>query len=93
VYEGMRTGLPLNKCLEILQKEEKFSRGWYAGVVGFAGKDISDYYVGIRSMLINSEKIYVYSGAGIVDGSDPEKEWEEIELKIKKYKKILKYEN
>jgi len=87
------SGLPLKKCLEILQKEEQFSRGWYAGIVGFAGKDISDYYVGIRSMLINSEKIYVYSGAGIVKGSDPEREWEEIDLKIKKYKKILKYEN
>lgn len=87
------SGLPLKKCLEILQKEERFSRGWYAGIVGFAGKDISDYYVGIRSMLINSEKIYVYSGAGIVEGSDPGREWEEIELKIEKYKIILKYEN
>ena len=87
------SGLPLKKSLEILQKEEQFPRGWYAGIVGFAGKDISDYYVGIRSMLINSKKIYVYSGAGIVKGSDPEREWEEIDLKIKKYKKILKYEN
>ena len=87
------SGLPLKKSLEILQKEEQFPRGWYAGIVGFAGKDISDYYVGIRSILINSEKIYVYSGAGIVKGSDPEREWEEIDLKIKKYKTILKYEN
>jgi len=86
------SGLPREKCVKILSDMEPFCRGWYAGVVGFAGKNVSDYYVGIRSVLMNSKKIYIYSGAGIVEGSDPEKEWEEIDLKIKKYKKILKYE-
>jgi len=86
------SGLPGDKCLKVLNNKEPFYRGWYAGAVGFAGKDVSDYYVGIRSILMNSKKIYVYSGAGIVKGSDPEREWEEIDLKIKKYKKILKYE-
>ena len=85
-------GLPLNKCLTLLRKGEAFQRGWYAGVVGFAGKDISDYYVGIRSILISGKNVFVYSGAGIVAGSDPAKEWDEIELKTSKYKKILKYE-
>ncbi|MEN8221666.1 MAG: isochorismate synthase [Acidobacteriota bacterium] len=86
------SGLPRDKCQKILLNKEPFQRGWYAGVVGFAGKDVSDYYVGIRSVLMNRERIYIYSGAGIVEGSDPGKEWEEIDLKIKKYKKILKYE-
>ncbi len=86
------SGLPREKCLKMLGNQEQFHRGWYAGAVGFAGRDVSDYYVGIRSVLMNSEKIYIYSGAGIVEGSDPEKEWEEIDLKIKKYKKVLKYE-
>ncbi len=87
------SGKPLKKSFDILKKEEPFDRGWYSGIVGFAGKDISDYYVAIRSMLLRKDKIFIYSGAGIVPGSDPEKEWEEIDLKIKKYKKILKYEN
>ncbi len=85
-------GLPLKQCLSILSAGESFQRGWYAGAVGFAGKEVSDYYVGIRSVLVSGEKIYVYSGAGIVKGSDPFKEWEEVDLKTKKYKKILKYE-
>ena len=86
------SGKPLKKSIDILKKEEPFQRGWYSGVVGFAGKNISDYYVAIRSVLLRKDKMFIYSGAGIVPGSDPEKEWEEIDLKIKKYKKILKYE-
>jgi len=86
------SGFPREKSLKILKKREPFDRGWYAGVVGFAGKDVSDYYVSIRSVLMNSNKVYIYSGAGIVKGSDPEREWNEIDLKINKYKKILKYE-
>ncbi len=86
------SGKPLKKSIDILKNEEPFQRGWYSGVVGFAGKNISDYYVAIRSVLLRKDKIFIYSGAGIVPGSDPEKEWEEINLKIVKYKKILKYE-
>jgi len=86
------SGFPREKCLKLLKKAESFDRGWYAGVIGFAGTDVSDYYVAIRSILMNSKKMYIYSGAGIVKGSDPEKEWDEIDLKVKKYKRILKYE-
>jgi len=87
------SGMPQEESKEILKREESFDRGWYAGVIGFAGKDISDYYVGIRSILVSKKRIYVYSGAGIVKGSDPEKEWDEINLKSDKYKKILNYED
>ncbi len=87
------SGMPQKESMNILKKEESFERGWYTGVVGFAGKNISDYYVGIRSALVSEDKIYVYSGAGIVERSVPEKEWDEINLKSSKYKKILNYED
>lgn len=85
-------GKPADASIKLLKELEPFPRGWYSGVVGFAGKNISDYYVAIRSILLKNNKVFVYSGAGIVPGSEPEKEWEEIDLKIVKYKKILKYE-
>jgi menaquinone-specific isochorismate synthase len=33
-------------------------------------------------MLWLGRKIHVYAGAGVVDGSEPEREWNELEDKI-----------
>ncbi len=85
-------GLPVEDSLRILESVEKFDRGWYSGVVGFVSSDVSDYYVSIRSILKGNNKIFIYSGAGIVKGSDPKREWDEISLKTEKYRKIFKYE-
>ena len=39
--------------------------------------------VGIRSALIDGGRARVYAGAGIVAGSEPEKEFAETELKFR----------
>ena len=44
----------------------------------------------IRSGLVHGRDVNVYSGAGIVDGSDPEREWEEIENKISDFVKVTR---
>jgi menaquinone-specific isochorismate synthase len=38
--------------------------------------------VGIRSGLTQGNRLHLFSGAGIVEGSVAENEWEEIENKI-----------
>jgi menaquinone-specific isochorismate synthase len=38
--------------------------------------------VGIRSIAIRGHQARVFAGAGIVEGSDPEQEWNETELKM-----------
>ena len=46
--------------------------------------------VGIRSALVKGKEMTVYAGAGIVQGSDPDSEWQEIENKIDNFIKIIK---
>ena len=72
-----------------IEKIEPFERGWYAGPVGWVGHDAAEFAVGIRSGLVENNQLSLFSGAGIVQGSKPEEEWQEIENKISNYLQIL----
>ena len=65
----------------ILSKIETFERGWYAGTFGVMSKTDAEFCVAIRSAFIESHRIRVFAGAGIVEGSQPLEEWQEIERK------------
>jgi len=82
-------GYPDKSVLPILHETEPFNRGWYAAPIGWTAADSATFAVAIRSALIIKNKMYLYSGAGIVDGSSPEREWEELENKIYHFKKVL----
>jgi len=82
-------GTPKKEATELIRELEPFDRGWYAGVVGCIGRDEAEFAVGIRSALAAGNELSLYSGAGIVPGSDPQNEWEEIEQKIAEFEKIL----
>jgi len=82
-------GYPTAPALEAIAALEPFERGWYAAPLGFVGCDHTEFVVGIRSALIEKDQVSLYSGAGIVIGSDPELEWQEIESKISKFLKAL----
>lgn len=82
-------GYPTERALEAIEDLEPFNRGWYAAPIGFVGHDHTEFVVGIRSALIERERVSLYSGAGIVIGSDPAEEWQEIEDKISKFLKAL----
>jgi menaquinone-specific isochorismate synthase len=75
-------GYPREGALEEIRTAEPFDRGWYAGPVGWIGADEAEFAVGIRSGLVRGRDLFLYSGAGIVEGSVPEAEWAEIEQKI-----------
>ncbi len=75
-------GCPKEEALRVIQTIEPFDRGWYAGPVGYVGYDESEFAVAIRSALVNGDKLSLYAGAGIVEGSTAEGEWKEIETKI-----------
>ncbi len=74
-------GTPSQKAIELIRTLEPFSRGWYAGAVGWMTAQRAEFAVGIRSALVQNRTISVYSGAGIVKDSQPQQEWEETELK------------
>lgn len=75
-------GVPTDMALRVIQEEESFDRGWYAAPVGWVSAEAAEFAVAIRSALIHDDSVSVYSGAGIVPGSNPESEWNEIENKI-----------
>ena len=75
-------GSPTARAMEMIRQLEPFDRGWYAGPVGWIGRDEADFAVAIRSGLIDAHRLHLYSGAGIVAGSTPDREWEETETKL-----------
>ena len=69
---------------------EQFTRGLYAAPLGWIdSNEDSEFIVGIRSALISDNNARLYAGAGIVKGSQPEKELAEIQLKLEGLLKTL----
>ncbi len=82
-------GYPTDPALYKINEIEQFDRGWYAGPVGWISKERAEFAVAIRSALISGAKVSLFSGAGIVEGSDPDAEWREIENKIANFIRIF----
>ncbi|WP_341527849.1 isochorismate synthase MenF [Nostoc sp. UHCC 0302] len=76
-------------CAEI-RRYENFERGLYAAPLGWIDSQGNcEFIVGIRSALIDGDRARLYAGAGIVAGSDPEKEFAEVQLKLQALLKAL----
>ena len=76
-------GHPKKVSLNNISKLEKIDRGWYAGPIGwFNSRGQGEFSVAIRSGLIRGNKAMFYSGCGIVEDSDPAREWEETNIKL-----------
>ncbi len=82
-------GYPTAEALSRIAALEDFDRGWYAGPVGWVARDEAEFAVAIRSGLVQPHQLSLFSGAGIVPGSTPAMEWDEIELKIRDFIKVL----
>lgn len=74
-------GSPQEKARAFIRAHEPFERGWYAGTIGFFNAYHSEFSVGLRSALLDHQRLSAYVGAGIVRGSTAAKEWEELDLK------------
>ncbi|MFB6840783.1 chorismate-binding protein [Streptomyces sp. NPDC056361] len=82
---GSVTGAPKSSALRIIEALETAPRGPYCGGVGWVDADAgtAELAVGIRTFWIDRPQgvLRFGTGAGITWGSDPEREWEETELK------------
>lgn len=77
-------GTPRDIALEIIRKHEPHERGMYASPIGLIDESGNGVYVvGIRSGMIENDKLYGYAGCGIVKNSDCKKEYIETEGKLK----------
>ncbi|MDP3980221.1 MAG: isochorismate synthase, partial [Chlamydiota bacterium] len=85
-------GLPKDIICKIIRELEPFDRGWYTGPMGVIGRDSCDFAVAIRCALIQENTIALFAGAGIVQGSTEESEWNEIENKMKTFLELFEYD-
>ena len=76
-------GLPKDAALCLIREQEPFSRGWYAGPIGWIDAEGGgEFAVALRSGLLREDVATLYAGCGIVQGSQPEREWAESEIKL-----------
>lgn len=84
---GSVTGAPKSSALRIIDSLETAPRGPYCGGIGWVDADRSTagLAVGIRTFWVDRTEVAPVlrfgTGAGITWGSDPEREWDETELK------------
>ena len=84
-------GSPRREAVAAIRELEGFPRGLYAGALGWLNaRGGGEFMVGIRSALISGAQARVYAGAGIVAGSEPEKEFGETDLKFQALLEALK---
>ncbi|HWC29105.1 MAG TPA: isochorismate synthase [Dehalococcoidia bacterium] len=76
-------GLPREASLGLVRDHEPFSRGWYAGPIGWIDAEGGgEFAVALRSALLRDDVASLYAGCGIVPGSDPDREYAESRLKL-----------
>ena len=83
-------GMPREESLSFLQKNENFDRSFYSGYLGPVNVNNETHlFVNLRCLQWNEKVATLYAGAGVTLDSDPLKEWEETELKMKTLLNII----
>lgn len=93
---GSITGTPKQKAIELIEEIENQTRGLYTGSAGYYKfHEGGEFNILIRTLVYdkNNQELSLHSGAGITADSNPEKEFEEIELKSKNIITTLKKNN
>ena len=76
-------GVPPAAAMQAIRSLEGMDRGWYAGPIGWMDRrGEGEFGVALRCALLRGDSAVLYAGAGIVAGSDKDREWAELELKL-----------
>lgn len=82
-------GMPRADAFTFINQHESYDREFYSGFLGpvhmapgpaGSGPE-SHLFVHIRCMKIEDSTATIYAGAGLTEDSDPQKEWQETEMK------------
>jgi anthranilate synthase component I len=84
---GTLSGAPKVRAMQIIESLEPETRGVYGGAIGYLSFDGNmDMAIAIRTVVEQAGELFVQAGAGIVEASQPEAEYEET---INKAKAVL----
>jgi menaquinone-specific isochorismate synthase len=76
-------GTPTKSAIELIRDLEKHERGRYAGPVGWLEPSgDGEFAIALRCGIIDGSRATLYTGAGLVEGSDPGLEFEETQIKL-----------
>jgi isochorismate synthase EntC len=76
-------GVPPARAAAVIRESEPFDRGWYAGPIGWMDDTGNgEFFVALRSALVEGDHAHVYAGCGLVAGSEAAAEWNESRLKM-----------
>lgn len=76
-------GHPQQAARALIRQFEPFERDMFAGIVGWCDADgDGEWAVAIRCGEIHENRVRLFAGAGIVEGSDPRLEWCETGAKL-----------
>ncbi|KAF4710075.1 hypothetical protein FOZ62_022742, partial [Perkinsus olseni] len=81
-------GKPLKDGMTFIRAREPFDRGFFAAPCGVVSSGGGELAVSLRSALVerrHGSKVHVMAGAGLIDGSVPKDEWNEIRLKMRQF--------
>lgn len=88
---GTLSGAPKHKAMQLIEKYEKTSRGYYGGAIGFMDFDGNfNHAIMIRTFLSKDYKLNWQAGAGLVSKSDAESELQEVYIKLGALTKAIK---
>ena len=88
---GTLSGAPKYKAMELIEKYEKTSRGFYGGAIGFMDfKGNYNHAIMIRTFLSKNQQLHWQAGAGIVSKSNSDNELQEVDNKLGALTKAIK---
>ncbi len=78
------SGYPGQPAAELRATHEGMERGWFASPVGWLdAMGNGEFRVALRTGLIHRDGTTLYAGAGVVAGSDPDRELAETDVKLR----------
>jgi isochorismate synthase len=77
-------GMPQKAAQTFISQTEDYNRSYYSGFLGPINiKNSTNLFVNLRTLRASKDKLTLFAGCGITKDSDPEKEWNETQIKLK----------
>ncbi|WP_298480824.1 anthranilate synthase component I family protein [uncultured Maribacter sp.] len=87
---GTLSGAPKHMAMQLIEKYEKTSRGYYGGAIGFMDFEGNfNHAIMIRTFLSKNHQLHYQAGAGLVAASNSESELQETYHKLGALTKAL----
>jgi isochorismate synthase len=88
-------GMPKVPATQFILENEGYNREFYSGFLGpvniqsIDNQQESHIFVNLRTMKLENDIATLYAGCGITADSNPEKEWNETEMKTQTLQRVL----